>query len=101
MRRVVAGDVGGTKTLLRCVDGSGEVIAEERFESASFPAFDALLARFLERCPGVIDSACFAVAGPVFADQAELTNLGWTIDASHLATRFAIRHVSLINDFYA
>jgi glucokinase len=101
MRRVVAGDVGGTKTLLRCVDGNGVIVAEERFESGAYPAFDGLLGRFLENCPGPIDSACFAVAGPVLAGRAELTNLGWLVDGVQLAQRFAIRSVSLINDFYA
>ena len=101
MRRVVAGDVGGTKTLLRCVDGNGVIVAEERFESGAFPDFEAMLARFLESCPGVIDSACFAVAGPVLAGRAELTNLRWLIDAARLSQRFAIRSVSLINDFFA
>ena len=42
-----------------------------------------------------------SVAGPVFGDTAELTNLGWTVDASRLAATFRIARVSLINDFYA
>lgn len=101
MRRVVAGDVGGTKTLLRCVEASGQILAEQRFDSAEFRTFDDLLASFLVLCPGTIDSACFAVAGPVFGTHAELTNLSWLVDASRLATRFDIPRVSLINDFYA
>ena len=101
MRRVIAGDVGGTKTLLRCVEASGTVIAEHRFESATFRSFDHLLAAFVGMCPATIDSACFAVAGPVLGDTAELTNLGWTVDAGQLAAAFRIPRVSLINDFYA
>jgi glucokinase len=101
MRRVIAGDVGGTKTLLRCVEANGQIVAEHRFESATFRSFDDLLAAFVKMCPGAVDSACFAVAGPVFGDTAELTNLGWSVDASRLATTFRIPRVSLINDFYA
>ncbi|MGZ8868530.1 MAG: glucokinase [Thermoanaerobaculia bacterium] len=101
MRRVIAGDVGGTKTLLRCVEASGQILAERRFESAEFRTFDDLLGAFIALCPGTVDSACFAVAGPVFGPHAELTNLGWMVDASLLATRFNIPRVSLINDFYA
>jgi glucokinase len=101
MRRVIAGDVGGTKTLLRCVEASGQILAERRFESGDFGTFDELLAAFIALCPGTVDSACFAVAGPVFGPYAELTNLGWTVDATRLATRFDIPRVSLINDFYA
>lgn len=101
MRRVIAGDVGGTKTLLRCVEANGQILAEHRFESAAFRSFDDLLAAFLQMCRGPVDSACFAVAGPVFGATAELTNLGWTVDAERLATSFRIPRVSLINDFYA
>ncbi|HUP45182.1 MAG TPA: glucokinase [Thermoanaerobaculia bacterium] len=101
MRRVIAGDVGGTKTLLRCVEVTGQVLEERRFESGAFRSFDDLLAQFLANCPGTVDSACFAVAGPVFGTRAELTNLGWRVDAQQLANLFQIRSVSLINDFYA
>lgn len=99
--RIVAGDLGGTKTLLRCVEADGALSAEERFESQEYKSFDDVLRAFLERCPGPIDAACFAVAGPVFAGRAELTNLGWELRAVELGKVFGIDHVVLINDFYA
>ncbi len=95
---ILAGDVGGTKTLLRCVDEHGAVIAESRFESAKYATFDDLLRDF---DAGPFAAACFAVAGPVFQGRAEVTNLGWTMEEEALARTFAIPHVSLINDFYA
>ncbi len=98
--RIIAGDIGGTKTLLRCVD-NGEVAFEQRFESAAFPTFDALLTEFFKRCGPPVHAACFAVAGPVFERRAEVTNLRWAIDAAALAKAFGIAQVSLINDFYA
>jgi glucokinase len=98
--RIVAGDIGGTKTLLQLVD-DGTVAQEIRYESGAWPTFDALLSDFLARDPRPIDAACFAVAGPVIGDRAEITNLTWTMIAPDLATRFAIRSVALINDFYA
>lgn len=96
--RVIAGDVGGTKTLLRRVDESGATVDEARFDSAAYATFDDLLRAFDTRD---VDAACFAVAGPVFAGRAEVTNLGWDMDESALARAFAIPRVSLINDFYA
>ncbi|HYM61090.1 MAG TPA: glucokinase, partial [Thermoanaerobaculia bacterium] len=66
--RIIAGDVGGTKTLLQLVDvrGAQRVVAlERRYESGSFPTFDAMLHEFVALDPTPIDSACFAVAGPV------------------------------------
>lgn len=98
--RIIAGDVGGTKTLLQFVD-RGSVVAEERYESGAFATFDALLTQFLPLTEPPIDAACFAVAGPVLEQRAEVTNLGWRMDARDLGAAFGIRHVALINDFYA
>ncbi|HEX8152896.1 MAG TPA: glucokinase [Thermoanaerobaculia bacterium] len=99
--RIIAGDIGGTKTLLRCVEASGEISAEQRFESGEFSSFDELLRAFTGRCAGTIDAACFAVAGPVFDERAEVTNLGWKMAARELSSAFSIARVTLINDFYA
>ncbi len=99
--RWIGGDIGGTKTLLRCVDASGALLAEARYDSAAHRAFDDLLDDFLSRLPGGVGAACLAVAGPVFAGRAEVTNLGWVMEEAALASRFEIPCVSLINDFYA
>ena len=103
--KIVAGDIGGTKVLLQLVDASQTgrtVLAEERYESNAYATFDEMLAAFFAaHAAASIDAACFAVAGPVFADRAEVTNLTWKMDAMALARRFSIGRVSLINDFYA
>lgn len=101
MRRVIAGDVGGTKTLLRCVEATGGVSAEKRFDSAAFRSFDRVLETFLRECPAPVDAACFAVAGPVLGARAEITNLGWSVDSERLQQQFSIRRVAIINDFYS
>ncbi|HVE72287.1 MAG TPA: glucokinase [Thermoanaerobaculia bacterium] len=92
--RVLAGDVGGTKTLLRCGD------VTRRFDSGAYASFDDLL-RELVCDVGSIDAACFAVAGPVVDGRAQVTNLGWTMEESALARDFGLPHVALINDFTA
>jgi glucokinase len=100
--RLLAGDVGGTKTLLRCVEADGRTAREERYESASWKTFDDLLrAFFSDGDSGPIDAACFAVAGPVLNARAEVTNVGWVMEEAALAGAFGIGRVSLINDFYA
>lgn len=104
MVRIIAGDVGGTKTLLQLVELNEEgsaVAYEHRFESGGYRTFDDLLTEFLELAGGTVDAACFAVAGPVFDDRAEVTNLKWLIEAAALTTLFGITRVALINDFYA
>ena len=100
--RLVAGDIGGTKTLLCCVETDGTFIKKARYDSTAWLAFDDLLREFLaEGIPGPVDAACFAVAGPVLDSRAAVTNVGWIIEKSALAAAFGLARVSLINDFYA
>jgi glucokinase len=99
--RVIAGDVGGTKTLLRCVEDDGRTSLEGRYDSVSYETFDDLLIEFVARLAMPVDAACFAVAGPVYEGRAEVTNVGWRISAEAIAARFDIPRVSLINDFQA
>ena len=99
--RLIAGDVGGTKTLLRCIEADGSASASQRFDSGAYATFDDLLREFLQSVPGPVQAACFAVAGPVIDSRAEITNLGWVMDRAELSRAFAIPRVSLINDFYA
>ena len=99
--RIVAGDIGGTKTLLQLID-DGRAVTQMRYESAAFATFDDMLRDFVGKNDATrIDSACFAVAGPVIGDRAEITNLNWTMIAPDLARDFSIARIALINDFYA
>ncbi len=97
-KTLLAGDLGGTKTWLRLSCG-GEVLREQRYDSAAFDGLIPMIADFLG--DSVPTAACFGVAGPVRGATAQITNLPWRIDAGEIATRFAIPHVSLINDFQA
>ncbi len=108
---VLAGDIGGTKTLLALadVDLSGtsavpriELIETRRFESRAFPglagvarAFEEELGRKLPRRAG------FGVAGPVKDGRSQTTNLPWVLDEADLASALGIDRVRLINDFGA
>jgi glucokinase len=105
--KILAGDIGGTKTILQLAqfaDKEFSVLAEEQFDSGSFDTFDALLETFFDHYPDArnnIESACIGVAGPVERQRAKVTNLPWHLDASHLAEEFSIPRVALINDFQA
>jgi glucokinase len=98
---LIAGDLGGTKVLLRWVGDDGATLLQERYESAEHASFDDVLRAFVSRIDGSVDAACFAVAGPVYEGQATVTNVGWTLSEASLSSSFSIPHVSLINDFYA
>lgn len=102
--RIIAGDIGGTKTLLSCIELEGpdrRVIKQERFESGAFPTFDDVLKRFLDGIDSEIGRSCFAVAGPVIRGEASITNLPWKMSAGKLASGFPLGKVALINDFFA
>jgi glucokinase len=102
VKRILAGDVGGTKTLLQCVsitEDGHSVEIEKRYETSSFPSLNAMLREFL--AGQEISSACFAIAGPVFGSRASLTNVGWEIDAGAIGREFGMGTISLVNDFYA
>lgn len=101
MTRFLAGDVGGTKTLLRLFTAGNDPQEDHfrRYESAAHATFDAILEDFLSGAPPV-DAACLAIAGPVFGRSGTVTNLPWSLDAHDLAVRFGIARVRLVNDFY-
>lgn len=102
--RIIAGDIGGTKTLLQLVEIEGaaqNVVAERRFASGDYATFDDLLREFLGAPGQPVDAACFAVAGPVIENRAEVTNLKWLMESAALQSAFTIPRVALINDFYA
>ena len=101
---ILAGDIGGTKTVLslleRQADGALVCIKEQAFPSQDFPQFDAVLTAFLPE--GVrIDSACFGIAGPVVNQRCQTTNLPWQIDAELLKEQLGTPQVKLLNDLEA
>lgn len=106
--RVVAGDLGGTKTLfcvVECEAGATRIVRQRRYECADFDSFSAMLRAFLESEPTDIVAACFAIAGPVretaSGQQVKITNLPWDINSVSLAREFGLAQVRLINDFAA
>ena len=75
---LLAGDVGGTKVDLGIFTPDGgprAPIVRAEFKSAEFPGLAAIAERFLAGAGLAVDRACFAVAGPVIAGAAEVTNL--------------------------
>ncbi len=104
--RVLAGDIGGTKTRLGLVEAHGGALAlgaEATYPSGDFPGLEAIIERFLA-APGHdarLDAACFGVAGPVRDGRCQTTNLPWVIDAAALRRRFDWPAAFLLNDLEA
>jgi glucokinase len=106
VRTIIAGDVGGTKTVLAvCAAlppaGLPQIVREAQYPCASYPSLEAILDEFLAGPTGKIDAACFGVAGPVAAGAAQITNLPWTIEARALSARLGGAPVTLLNDLQA
>ena len=84
---LLAGDIGGTKTVLAVIApdrGPREPLAEETFPSARYPTLEALVRAFLDQVHLPVERAAFGVAGPVFGGRATATNLPWVMDAERL-----------------
>lgn len=109
MAAVLAGDIGGTKTLLQIADFDRDryrVLAQQRYENSAYANFSDIVHDFMSAAQQpAIRAACFGIAGPVIAtatgEHVKLTNLPWILDSDRLARDFAIPKVRLINDFQA
>lgn len=60
-----------------------------------------MVREFLAGTKVPIGRACFAVAGPVLAGRANLTNLSWVLTEAELARELQIPSVHLLNDLEA
>ena len=100
---ILAGDIGGTKTILTLIDkssGKKHTVHEQTFASGEFQDFDDILDIFLfNQAP--VASACFGVAGPVINQRCQTTNLPWLLDSQLLQAKFNTHKVKLLNDLEA
>jgi glucokinase len=102
---ILAGDVGGTKTLLGLFEREPRRPAQRhlfRYPTTSSSSFDDLLdafARDLGELPR-IEAIALGVAGPVVGRVARLTNHTWAVDADAIEARTGAP-VALLNDLEA
>ena len=102
--RVLAGDVGGTKTRLALVE-PGEsflrVEAEATYRSAAYDGLEALALEFLAEQQTAADAAAFGMPGPVLRGRVRTTNLPWEVRTTDMAEALGLRRITLINDLEA
>src|SRR4030081_824135 len=102
--QVLAGDIGGTKTLLAVCEagpvpgGDGalsiEVLASNRYDSRKFPGLGEICRLFAEEVQRPMPRfAGFGVAGPVVDGRSRITNLTWVLDERDLAQGLGIECV--------
>jgi glucokinase len=101
---LLAGDIGGTKTLLGLF--SRAPLRPVPAAITSFPTLEhdglvPMIREFLRGQPGgapPVEAACFGVAGPVIDDTAWMTNVPWKVDGRAVALELSLGHVRLLND---
>ncbi len=102
---ILAGDIGGTKTVLAIYTGKEQVpgnpVHEARFPSGDYPSLEAIVNKFLEQTDVAPEAACFGVAGPVKDHRSQITNLPWIIDGKTIQEACHIPKVRLLNDLKA
>ncbi|MDX1412186.1 MAG: glucokinase [Nitrospirales bacterium] len=128
---ILAGDIGGTKTLLALYDWKDqrvEPVRQESYWSEDYGSLEEVLTEFLEEeSEGIPDveisqeptnseesktspepsssptltGACFGVAGPVLNNVCRTTNIPWVIDGQKIAQHLQMKNVRLLNDLEA
>jgi glucokinase len=119
----IAGDIGGTNSRLQLfrVTPAGllspacsekatseheSLLAEETYPSQKFASLTFIISMFLKDTAeklGIGDlqpiACCLAVAGPVRANKATITNVNWVLDGAEMSRSLNIPDVLIINDF--
>jgi glucokinase len=104
---ILAGDIGGTKTLIGLFNVETKrprAVDIREFSTTAFAGLPAIIDAFASQQTGGrlnVTAAAFGVAGPVINQSAEMTNVEWRVDASELAARLGISRVRLLNDLEA
>lgn len=100
---ILAGDIGATNSRLGLFEMHGDRlvrIASLRVQNHVYPGLDAILEEFAADRRNVT-GLCLGVAGPIVGDTAELTNLAWKIELSHLRRQYPNARLGLLNDVEA
>jgi glucokinase len=103
---VLAGDIGGTKSLLAAARVSGgagavETVAERRFPSAAYSDLAPIVTEFVSQLDEAVVVACFGVPGAVVDGACKTPNLPWFLSESALERDTGIARVRLVNDLAA
>ena len=109
---LLAGDIGGTKTLLGLFDPAParpRPVVVRSFGTLDHPDLPAMIAEFLaaedardaRAAHGAVETACFGVAGPVIDDTVKVTNVPWFVDGRRVASALGVARVWLLNDLEA
>ncbi len=101
---VLAADIGGTKTNMALFRREGinfEELISHTYPSASFDSPTKIIDDFSAHAGISFDSISLAIAGPVYKQAVQATNLPWGISAEEIRSNSGIEEVFLLNDLEA
>ncbi len=102
---ILAGDIGGTKTVVALYEPDGGGLRQVRdavYPSKEHGSLEEILAKFLKDHANVsLKAGCFGVAGAVIEGKCQTTNLPWQLDEVELARAVRAPRVKLLNDLEA
>src|ERR1700694_3669164 len=98
---ILAGDVGGTKTVIALFEEAKEGLHQVReavFQSKEHGSLEEILLKFLRGETGLsVRAGCFGVAGAVIDGQCRTTNLPWRLDERELSRAIGAPRAKLLN----
>jgi glucokinase len=104
---LLAGDIGGTKTLLGLFAPGPDrpaPIEVGEFVTLAYDGLEPMVREFLGARGAAtrhLDGACFGVAGAVTEQVARLTNVPWLVNRASLQDAFGVLRVRVLNDLEA
>ena len=105
---LLAGDLGGTKTLIglfrRGDDARPEQLALQEFPTLEYAGAGDIILEFLKAMdvqPDAIEAACLGIPGPVIEQRVKPTNVEWAVDAREVMARTGLERLWLLNDLEA
>jgi glucokinase len=101
---ILAGDIGGTKTILALFEPQGtglRKVRQQLFHSATYTSLEAVLKEFFQAQVPPLQAACFGIAGAVIEGRVHATNLQWDVSEAGLSTALGVTRLRLLNDLGA
>lgn len=98
----VVADIGATKIRFARLTARGDPGPIVKFAASKFPDLKAALAHFLELEGGPRPlRMALAVAGPVYGDEVNLTNLQWQFSIRRFTKDLNLEQLAVVNDLEA
>ncbi len=101
---ILAGDIGGTKTLLGLFTRAGRRLRLVRlgtFASGEHRSLEEMVRDFLGQGRERVRRCAVGVAGPVVGGRSQVVNLPWSVDSKRLARGLRLPWVEVLNDLEA